>query len=283
LQEKSFAVKSSGFSKNIFSYEDLEFRPAKIKKIVDESLKVKSFYLEHHSKELPVPGQFVMVWLPGYEEVPMSISDAGKSFIRISVSKEGLTTSEFHKLKSGDKLFLRGPFGKGFSTEGKSFLIVGGGYGTAPLIYAAKVISRKNGKLGYLVGAKNKSELLFLKEARRLGEVQVTTEDGSMGHRGIITDLVEPILDKKDFDSVLTCGPERMMYKVVQYCVNRGIQVQASLERYMKCGFGICGSCVLDPIGLRVCVDGPVFDGKLLLKTEFGNRKRDASGSRIAI
>ena len=284
MREKSSAQKPGDVGKDIISFEDLGFKPARIKKAAQESPKVKSFYLEHCGTGLPLPGQFVMAWLPGYEEVPMGISDAGDGFIRISVANEGPTTAEFHKLKGGNMLFLRGPFGNGFSIGGKSFLIVGGGYGAAPLIYAAKTASKTHKRCAYLAGAKNMSELLFLSEARRMGvKVKVATDDGSAGHRGFVTDLIEPVLKDGNFDSILTCGPERMMYEVVKYGVKHGIKVQASLERYMKCGFGICGSCVLDPIGLRVCSDGPIFDGSILLKTEFGKRKRDASGAGVSI
>jgi dihydroorotate dehydrogenase electron transfer subunit len=276
--------RSAESKKETFLYKDFEFRPAKIKKIVDESRLVKSFYLEDAGEEIPEPGQFVMVWLPGAEEVPMSISDAGEGFIRISVAEKGPTTAKLHKLRVGGRLFLRGPFGNGFSLDGRSFLIVAGGYGAAPLIHAAKIISRGEKRCTFLLGAKNKSELSFVEEARRTGaKVRVATDDGSSGHRGMVTDLVEPLLQKENFESILTCGPEQMLYKVAQEGVKRGVRVQVSLERYMKCGFGICGSCVLDPLGLRVCVDGPVFEGELLLKTEFGKQKRDAAGAKVMV
>jgi len=266
----------------IFSYEDFRFNPAEIKKIVSESPKVKSFYLKPACPKIPQPGQFMMAWLPEWEEVPMSVSDFDPNNIRISVAKEGPTTSEFHKLKKGDTLFVRGPFGSHFLLDASSYLVVGGGYGAAPLIYATKLISKSGGNSTYVIGAKTASELLFLEEARRVkAKIYVATEDGSAGHRGLVTDLVEELLKNEHFDSILTCGPEQMTYEVVRQGVKRGIRVQASLERYMKCGFGICGSCVLDPVGLRVCVDGPVFDGTLLLKTEFGRQKRDVAGSRV--
>lgn len=258
--------------------------PARIKKTVEENCKVKSFYLEYLGTELPRPGQFFMVWLPGFEEVPMSISDAGDGLIRISVSNEGQTTAELHRLGKGDRLFLRGPFGNGFSLQGRSFLLVGGGYGAAPLIYAAKVISSSGGRCTYLIGARRKEELLFIDEARGMGiKSVVATEDGSEGYKGLVTDLLKSELKRGGYQTVLTCGPERMMYEVVREGVKRGIKIQASLERYMKCGFGICGSCVLDPLGLRVCSDGPIFDGALLLKTDFGRRKREASGAQVEL
>jgi len=267
-----------------FSYEDFAFKRAKIEKVTNESSNVKSFYLRASSPRIPQPGQFVMVWLPGAEDVPMSVSGAGKNTVRVSVSKEGSTTAKFHGLGRGDSLFLRGPFGNGFSLEGSHHLLVAGGYGAAPLIHALKILSDSGKKAAYAVGAKDASELLFVREARRLGaSVSVATEDGSAGYKGLVTDLLEEILAEKHFGSILTCGPEKMMLEVVRKGLELDIPVQASLERYMKCGFGACGSCVLDPLGLRVCLDGPVFDGTILLKTEFGRYKRDASGARVPI
>ena len=266
------------------TYTEFRFFPAEVKKVVVENPKVKSLHLKVQLPNPPKPGQFVMVWLPGAEEIPMSVSDGFKGGIRISVAKEGETTAEFHELKRGDSLFVRGPFGVGFSLEGNSFLLVGGGYGVAPLVFAAKSISSSGKRGTCLIGAKNASELLFTREARRVGmNVHVATEDGSAGHKGVVVELLEPLLSRDKYDSILTCGPERMMYEVIKCGSKFGVQVQASLERYMKCGFGVCGSCVLDPLGLRVCVDGPVFEGDLLLKTEFGEFKRDASGARVSI
>jgi len=264
-------------------YEDFDFKRAKLKKIVHESPRVKSFKLKINLIEPPKPGQFIMVWLPGAEEVPMSISDAGKGFIRISISRKGSTTARFHELERGDSLFIRGPFGNGFSLREKSHLLVGGGDGACSLIYALKILSKMGKKGMYAVGAKNASVLLFVGEARKMGKLFTATEDGSSGHPGLVSELLGVLLAKGKFDSILTCGPEGMMYEVIRQGLKKGIQVQASLERYMKCGFGICGSCVLDPLGMRVCVDGPVFDGALLLKTEFNRLKRDASGARVPI
>ncbi len=284
LQEKIFDPKLESYEKEILSYKSFKFKPSKIRKIVGESPRVKSFYLEKQMKCLTRPGQFVMVWLPGHEEVPMSITDEGEDFIRISVSREGTTTSELHKLEIGSTLFLRGPFGNGFSLDGKSFLVVGGGYGVAPLIYAAKILSKNNVRCSYIQGAKTKSDLLFLDEVKNMDvELNLATDDGSEGFKGRATELMESVLDTREFDFILTCGSEQMMHRVVQLGVERSIRAQASLERYMKCGFGICGSCVLDPVGLRVCTEGPIFEGNFLLNTEFGKQKRDLSGSRVTI
>jgi dihydroorotate dehydrogenase electron transfer subunit len=265
-------------------YEKFGFSPAPVVRRRRESPRVVSLYLKADHMRTPDPGQFVMVWPPGAEEVPMSVSGFFGGLLRISVARAGPTTSEMHSLDRGDILLLRGPFGRGFSLSGKRFLLVGGGYGAAPLIYAARRISERGGRGTYMEGAGTADELLFLREARALGmRVLVSTEDGSAGFRGMITDLLPEVLSSDRFDRVLTCGPEGMMYEVVKECLMRGIEVQASLERHMKCGFGICGSCVLDPVGARVCVDGPVFDGPVLMATEFGKWKRDECGCRVRV
>ncbi len=243
-----------------------------------------SVYIKLHLPNLPRPGQFLMIWVPDAEEVPMSVSGAGRRWVRISVLGRGKTTSKIQKLRRGDLVGVRGPFGRGFSLKGKSHLLVGGGSGVAALIYASKTISDQKKECVFLIGAKTSSELPFLREVKRLNQkLLMATEDGSAGYKGVVTDLVEPILIKKDFDSVMTCGPEKMMVKTVELALKHGVRVQASLERYMKCGFGVCGSCVLDPVGLRVCTDGPVFDGRILLQTDFGKFKRDAAGRRRPI
>ncbi|MEM2875231.1 MAG: dihydroorotate dehydrogenase electron transfer subunit [Candidatus Hadarchaeales archaeon] len=263
-------------------YGKFDFTPAVILRKVRESPKVVSFYLRADGMTKPEPGQFYMVWLPGAEEVPLGASGFYDGVLRISIAKAGPTTSRMHSLKRGEVLFLRGPFGMGFSLRGRSFLLVAGGYGAAPLIYAAERISSSGGSGTYMVGARTARELLFLREARRYGmKVLTATEDGSHGFKGMVADLLPDVLREKKFDMVLTCGPEMMMYEVVRSCLREGIQVEVSLERHMKCGFGICGSCVLDPIGARVCVDGPVFNGALLMATDFGKWKRDECGCRV--
>jgi dihydroorotate dehydrogenase electron transfer subunit len=128
-----------------------------------------------------------------------------------------------------------------------------------------------------------KEELLFAEEAHELGaKVDISTEDGSLGHQGVVTDRVELLLGEYFFDLVLVCGPEMMIKKTVEIAETHNVKIQASLERYMKCGIGICDSCAID--GYQVCRDGPVFHGHQLAKMiEFGRSKRDPSGKRIGL
>ena len=110
-------------------------------------------------------------------------------------------------------------------------------------------------------------------------ELLISTDDGSEGFKGLVSDLTEKIFEKNKFDSVLTCGPELMMKKLYDICNNSNFQ--ASLERFMKCGVGICSQCCVGD-GLRLCIEGPVMDGEILKNIEdFGLFKRDSSGRRI--
>lgn len=264
-------------------YLDFAFMRAEVVALRRESRRVKSFYLEFPVR--PEPGQFFMVWLPGSEEIPISASGFEDGVLRLTVASVGGTTRKMMKLEIGDALFLRGPFGQGFDLGGAGrVMLVGGGYGSAPLIYAGRVLRGMYREVVYVAGAKSAEDLLFLEEAKSAGmRVEIATDDGSAGWRGTVAELAEKLVDEIDPERILTCGPEPMMRRVVEMAVGRGIGVQASLERYMKCGFGICGSCVLDPVGLRVCVDGPVFDGKTLLQTDFGKWRRDPAGRRVPV
>ncbi len=257
--------------------------PARVEKAVRESPAVVSLHLRSPLPREPSPGQFVMVWLPGKEEVPMSVSGWDGARLRISVAKMGETTSELQRVKKGEYLGVKGPLGRGFELGRGPYLLVGGGTGMAPLIFACRRLRERGERVKVLVGARTSSELLFVTEARRTGaEVEVTTEDGSSGEGGMVTDLLERELPKRPW-KVLACGPEEMLVRVVEECVKRGRKVQVSLERYMRCGLGVCGSCVLDPVGWRVCTEGPVFEGRLLLRTDFGKFVRDPTGRRLPL
>jgi len=114
--------------------------------------------------------------------------------------------------------------------------------------------------------------------------VTYATDDGSFGHKGFCTECLLETLSSQKIDMVYCCGPEVMMKKVLDICREKGIPAEMSLERYMKCGFGVCGSCCLEGTGWRVCRDGPVFTSEQLSKvTGFGREKRDAAGRRVNV
>jgi dihydroorotate dehydrogenase electron transfer subunit len=257
--------------------------PLKIHRIRQENPTFRTYVFKHGLRAKP--GQFVMVWLPGVDEVPMSIGWQDENEFWIGMSKVGdCTTAIFDQIKEGDKLGIRGPFGKSFELKKgqKKIVLVGGGFGTPPLLFLAQEAAKSKIKMTVILGARSADHILYEKEFRKLGcEVKMSTDDGTKGHKGFCTEVFEKWIEKEKVDCVYTCGPEKMMKRVAQIAYECGIDSQVSLERYMKCGFGICGQCCMDESGLRVCKDGPVVEGKVALKLkEFGKYARAASGRR---
>ena len=249
-----------------------------ITEVKTENEDVKTFMFEY-SKEIN-PGQFFMIWIPGVDEIPMSVSYIANSTKGITFRRVGEATNALFNFEKGDKIGIRGPYGNGFKIDGKRILFVGGGTGIAMLAPAVEEAINYNISSTFVIGVKTHSELFFEDRLKDCGaEIHISTDDGSKGYKGYATDLVDELFFKEKFTSVLTCGPEIMMNRLFDTCNN--IPFQASLERYMKCGVGICSQCCIDK-GLRVCVEGPVFDGETLKKIEdFGAYKRDASGRKI--
>jgi len=253
-------------------FEDLispshEIIPAELVRSVRENIQVKSLYLKPIRKfAKPKPGQFVMIWVPDLEEIPMSISGYYGDVFRISVAAVGPTTRKLHSLAIGSLLGVKGPLGNGVEVEKKRYLLIGGGYGVAPLIYAMGEIKRSGGEARMIIGARTKDFLLMVKEAEKLGRVYVSTDDGSEGFHGTALDLAKKILLSETFDEVLVCGPEPLLVGVAKLCLSRGIKCRVFAERYMKCGVGLCGTCVLNGSGLLVCKDGPVFEAEKYLE-----------------
>jgi dihydroorotate dehydrogenase electron transfer subunit len=248
-------------------------RAVTITGITKETPRIRTFRLTESFDF--TPGQFVMVWVPGVDEIPMALSGEDT----ISVQEVGDATKAMFRLEKGDLLGIRGPFGNGFSVEGR-VLAVAGGIGAAPLLPLAM-----QGKVEvFLQGAATGKELPFRKALARAADLRVATDDGSGGHNGFVTDLLGEV-NLRDYGSVCVCGPEPMMRTALRILDEAGIadRGQFSLHRYMKCGVGLCGSCAIDPDGSRVCREGPVFRGDRLAGTEFGKYTRDASGRRKQI
>ncbi len=247
----------------------------------NREVKTFSFHAEPIARESK-PGQFVMVWNPGVDEIPISIADIRGELIELAIADRGDCTHSLHQKHVGDLIGLRGPYGRGFSIHGSRICMVGGGYGTAPLLFAAKRARELDKEITVLMGASTESELLYEDEFRLYGcDVRVATEDGSRGFRGRVTELLSLTLAEKDFEQVLVCGPEPMMKRVCEITEGEGIPTQIAVERIVKCGCGACGSCDLG--GYRVCTEGPVFNAEELAGTEFGCWKRASSGKRIKI
>jgi len=223
------------------------------------------------------PGQFIMVWLPGVDEKPMAVSYHSKNEFAFTSQAIGKFTNALEKIKKGDKLGVRGPYGNSFSLKNNA-CVVAGGVGLSSV--STLIDSLKNPLVIY--GARSKEHLIYLKRYKNKNMI-VTTDDGSFGRKGFTTDILEEALSKnKKINIVYTCGPEIMMKKVFDICDKYGIECEASLERMMKCGFGICGACMVN--GSIVCMDGPIFNSKQLKKlSEFGNISRLKSGRKVSL
>jgi len=238
----------------------------------------------------PKPGQFFMVWVPDTDEIPLSISRIGPGFIELTVRPVGDATNRLATMRHGDYVGLRGPLGNSFTLSDGRVIVVGGGIGMAPLRPLVHILCSCSQHVTVLVAARTRDELLFVDEFSELKssnehlDLAVATDDGSSGFHGLATDLLKHILNRDQPDMIYTCGPEAMMYGVLQLALTYNVALEASLERYMKCGCGLCGSCALDNTGHLVCVDGPVFtQQELVLIEEFGKYTRDATGMRTAL
>jgi len=253
-----------------------------IEKIVDETPTVRTLYFHDPILANVKPGQFTMVWIPGVNELPMSVmvSDISEQ-AALTVRKRGESSTALYNLSSGQQIGVRGPYGNSFEIKDGRILLIGGGTGLVPLMRLIK-FSNPSNHITVLMGSQTKNEVFFEDTAKKLlekidHEIITVTEDGSYGEKGYVTDVLEQLLEENTYDAIYTCGPELMMYKTVQMANKKGIFVQASLERMMKCGVGICGSCCVNDE--LACRDGTIFDGEhLSKKSEFGRFHRTKSG-----
>lgn len=216
-----------------------------------------------------LPGQFVQVKVEGAPNTflrrPISVNyvDRVTNLLWLLIQTVGEGTRTLAKLKTGDSLNLVFPLGNGFSMPSgndSDILLVGGGVGVAPLLYYGEQLKEKGVKPVFLLGARTKHDLLQLDLFQRIGEVFVTTEDGSLGERGFVTN--HSILGKRSFGHIACCGPKPMMVSVARYAIANNIPCEVSLENMMACGIGACLCCVEKTVKGNVCVckEGPVFD-----------------------
>jgi dihydroorotate dehydrogenase electron transfer subunit len=202
------------------------------------------------------PGQFVMVWLPQIDEKPFSL--AGADPITLTVTRVGAFTAALHQLGPGDQLWLRGPIGMGYTLQEGPALLVGGGYGAAPLWFLARRARASGQAVHVALGARTASLLVLEQRFVDLGcELHVATDDGSKGRRGVVTDLVAELLGAVGIGALYGCGPDPMLHALEALANQRAMPCQLSHEANMMCGMGVCGSCTRGEH--LVCRDGPVF------------------------
>jgi NAD(P)H-flavin reductase len=226
------------------------------------------------------PGQFVEVSMLGVGEAPISISSSpsrSNGFFELCIRKVGDVTAAVHRLEPGDRIGIRGPFGRGFPIEkfrGKDVLFAPGGLGLAPLRSLINQVLDERAHFGRVIilyGARNPAELLFKDELRAWGEradveLHVTVDRGDetwTGHTGVITTLFSDISVYSRNTVAITCGPPVMYRFVLMELLGKGISegnIYLSLERRMKCGVGKCGHCQINNV--YACQSGPVFPYK---------------------
>lgn len=224
------------------------------------------------AEKLPemVPGQFVQVRVDGSLQTflrrPISVhyvdKKANELWLLIQVIGEG--TRRLAEYVPGETMNVMLPLGNGFSvpqhTAGMRLLLVGGGVGTAPMLYLGETLSSIGFEPEFLLGARTKEDVMQLDDFEKFGKVYVTTEDGSMGEKGFVTN--HSILRDNKFDRIYTCGPKPMMVAVAKYAKTSGTECEVSLENMMACGIGACLCCVEKTVKGHVCVctEGPVFN-----------------------
>ncbi|MBI5207076.1 MAG: dihydroorotate dehydrogenase electron transfer subunit [Candidatus Firestonebacteria bacterium] len=252
----------------------------KCKILHNKKIGTNCYHLKISTPEIALharPGQFVHIrckdTLTPLLRRPMSIFNADKNSIEIIYHLIGHGTDALSKRKPGELLDIIGPLGNGFNfPNSSSILLVGGGIGLVPLFYLAKKLSQKKKRIKIFYGARSKKELFLLKYFRSLDntQIKISTDDGSIGYKGHITELVETYLEsisKKTGDlfslQIYSCGPKPMLIAIKQLVNRYKISCEISLEEYMACGVGACLSCVCkvkDNQYKRVCQDGPVFN-----------------------
>ncbi len=253
--------------------------------IESEADNVKSITFRDHLCSKANPGQYVMLWIMGVDEVPMSLSRIGlNDSCGVLVKRVGEATEAIHKLHIGQALGVRGPYGNGFSLVKDNALLVAGGMGIAPLLPLAKALKSYGTDVDLAYGAKTAIKFHGLTQAREVVKVdnlKIATDDGSLGTKGYVTSLLHPMLKENDYDMVYCCGPEPMMKQVFFITEKYGLSLQASMDRIIKCSVGLCGSCMIGKY--RVCKDGLVLTSEQLREVtdEFGVYRRGFDGRRI--
>lgn len=217
-----------------------------------------------------LPGQFVEVRVENspttFLRRPISVNfvDKETNELWLLIQLVGDGTRKMAEYQPGDRVNILLPLGNGFSLPEKAeqkLLLIGGGVGTAPLLYLGSQLKAAGFEPAFLLGARSKEDVLQLDQFQAIGVVHITTEDGSLGEKGYVTN--HSILGQTHFDRIYTCGPKPMMVAVAKYADKESILCEASLENTMACGIGACLCCVektKEGHHVCVCTEGPVFN-----------------------
>ncbi len=248
---------------------------AKLVVVENTPLNVKHNLLElksHSPLTEMLPGQFVEIKVNGSESTylrrPFSIHrvDYDKNTIHLLIKVVGKGTKSLSELEAGDSVDIIFPLGKGFSiTENEEVLLVGGGCGVAPLYFLAEQLHRNGNTVNILIGGKSGEDILLHDQYKAYGNVFISTEDGSLGEKGMVT-AHSIFSSHAGFGKIYCCGPDGMMRAVAHYAEKHKIPCEVSLENTMACGIGACLCCVVESVQGNVCVctEGPVFESSTL-------------------
>jgi len=240
-----------------------------------QHLNHENYIVEFHTTEkLPLiaPGNFAEIEVPGVNDVflrrPFSILDADyeKNILSFYIKAVGKGSRQLGRLTAGQEASIIYPLGNSYTAvSGQKVLIVGGGSGIAPFILLGKKLLAMNNNITFLLGARSREEIFLTDTFSVYGNVEITTEDGSLGHKGLVTS--HPVISGNlTFDRIYTCGPDAMMKAVAAIARENDIHCEVSLENTMACGFGACLCCITHTKDGNkcVCTDGPVFDSNYL-------------------
>ena len=237
--------------------------PFRITHVTQDNYRTKTLVLDAQMEA--TPGQFVMAWLPRFDEKPFSLVNADP--VTLMITAVGPFSRLVHTLQSGDRLWLRGPFGHGYAVPAVQthLALVGGGYGVAPLYWLAAEQLRRGATVDVVIGARTAADLLYVDRFGALAgqapagrlELHLTTEDGSAGRQGRVTDALASLVSAQRVQGIYECGPHAMLAALQAQATQAALPTQLSWEAYMRCGMGICGACEHD--GQVLCLDGPVL------------------------
>ena len=234
--------------------------------LANEAVAEKIFRLTVDAPELAAQakaGQFVHVKISDEFTLrrPFGVASTAGGMVKIFYRLVGRGTEALSRRRAGERLNILGALGNGYTPREGKILLVGGGMGLAPLLCAAEQFSSD-----VLMGGRNAGEVDFWQAEFNpyAEEIFLTTDDGSVGKYGFVTDALPDVLSKKNYSAVLTCGPEIMMRGVAKLAAEKNIPCEVSFEKRMACGLGACLSCSIDTVNGRrkVCKDGPIFDAK---------------------
>jgi dihydroorotate dehydrogenase electron transfer subunit len=252
--------------------------------------------------ELTRPGHFVALGVGGPDTSMLlrrafsihSVQSRGVygGSLEIVFATHGKGTEWLSRLHRHDQVDIVGPLGRPFALprEPVSCVLVAGGYGSAPMFMLADALRARGCRVDVVLGAATESKLFGVLDAKRIAAtLTITTDDGSAGEKGRVTDVLPGVLERTDADVVYACGPMAMLRAVAKVAAAHGAYSQCAVEESMACGIGICMTCVLPVVGddgvtrmLRSCVDGPVFRGDRVRWDEVGTVPPDTLGAPVS-